>query len=194
MSKVLYSEGDIFETLQSLESKTLLPHVCNNQLAWGAGFVVPLGRVYPSAREAYMQWGKGSPAPSPDKWWTYHAFGMGQSQFVPQDDGQVVVANMVAQTLGGARPLRYDKLVACMLQVAEYAEAKGIERIDCPLFGAGLAGGAWPFIHKLIQDCWISNDIGVMVHYMPDKSPPGFMEWFSANYVGEIDGAVEVQP
>lgn len=182
MSKVLlYSEGDIFQTLQSLESKTLLPHVCNNEGAWGAGFVVPLGRFYPKSREEYLQLKQTG------------KLELGHTQFVEVAD-TVTVCNMVAQTLGGRRPLRYDALVHCMLQVAKHASENDIDRIDCPLFGAGLAGGAWPFIHKLIQDCWIKRNIGVLVHYMPDKSPPGFMEWFSANYVGEIGGAVEIQP
>jgi len=191
MKSLLYSEGDLFEAIQKLDSKTLLPHVCNNQGAWGAGFVVPLGRRYPKSREDYLKWAdsKGyDVAFSKDL-----PFAIGKTQFV-QVNENVTVCNMVAQTLGGSRPLRYDALVQCMLQVANHAVLEKVERIDCPLFGSKLAGGDWNFIEQLIQDCWISRDIGVMVHYMPSMAPAGFMEWFSANYVGEIGGAVEVQP
>ena len=185
--RLLYSEGDLFEVVQKLQSNTvLIPHVCNNKGAWGAGFVVPLGRAYPKAQEEYLKWHR-----NPEE--EGEPFALGHTQFVEAAQN-VIVCNMVAQTLGGVRPLRYDALVYCMLKVAEYSSLNENPTIECPLFGAGLAGGAWPFIHKLIQDCWTSRSLDVRVHYIPDKSPPGFMEWFSDNYVGEVEGGVEVQP
>ena len=80
---------------------------------------------------------------------------------------------MVAQTLGGVRPLYYNHLVACMEKVTECV-LKGKEdwpdktiRIIAPAFGSNLAGGEWEFIEQLIHDCWIERKIDVTIYYLP---------------------------
>lgn len=165
-----YHEGDIFASIQEQEMKDdvsiiFLPHICNNQHAWGAGFVVPLGKTYPRSREDYMK----------------HQPKMGTTQFSYQPNSKVVVANMVAQTLGGNRPLRYDALVDCMEQVADaLAPLTNQGQIYCPLFGAGLAGGNWGFIHELIVDCWQKRTYApVHIFYLKDKCPAGFLDWLN---------------
>lgn len=169
-----YVEGDLFNHVPAKDDTlTIVAHVCNNIGAWGAGFVVPLGRRYPNAKQLY-----------------HEASGdlkLGWTQFVTSDDGKVIVANMVAQDGVGPTfdendklipPIRYDALQACIFAVASTAklyqqEGKKV-RIACPMFGAGLAGGDWPTIEKMIQETWSDMGIETTVYYLPQFLPQGW--------------------
>lgn len=161
MPTIKYIEGDLFKAIEGHSETIIIPHVCNNQGAFGSGFVIPLSKAFPKSKESYLKWHSDrSIVPT---------FSLGQTQFVECEN--VTVCNMVAQTLGGSRPLRYDALVKCMLKVSSYAIQHKINRIDCPLFGSDRAGGDWNFVEQLIQDCWISRNIQVVVHYLPNFLP-----------------------
>ena len=168
---ITYHEGDLFEHLDSFVAErtidvvTIVPHIVNNIGAWGSGFVIPLGKRYPRAREAYLEGMKERP--------------LGFTQFVHVSEN-VIVANMVAQegvrpkTMDGnlVPPIRYDALQDCMMAVANKITNKKVQ-IYCPLFGAGLAGGDWNVIEALIQQFW--DYIPVQVYYIRDKLPPGWL-------------------
>ena len=156
--KLQYIKGDLFT--HNFHNKTIIPHVCNNIGAWGSGFVIPLGKHFPRSKERYLAWYKqgweGVSGP----------FGLGKMQRVIVDDKKgIYVANMIAQTMGGKRPLNYVSLVECMDKVAVFA-TKWRLNIVCPKFGSDRAGGDWNFIEQLIEDCWLYRDINVTVYYM----------------------------
>jgi len=163
-----YVEGDLFAgvdaAINAEDTQTLyIAHVCNNQAAMGSGFVVPLFTRWPIVREKYIRWQEGS---------KHETLGHVQYIEVQAENPKIVVANMVAQTLGGERPLYYNHLVTCMLNVAARADAEG-GKIIAPLFGAALAGGNWDFIHELIKDCWLEM-VNVSIFYMPKFLPEGW--------------------
>lgn len=198
---ISYIQGDLFQFLgvHAQDHEILMPHVCNNQGAWGAGFVVPLGKFYPKSRQSYLDWHKSKVTTEGEP------FGLGGVQFVEEtkySNGGIIVCNMVAQKLGGVRPLRYDALARCMMRVAEYARICKEPEVVCPLFGAGLAGGNWDFIHQLIEDTWVARELKVNVYFLPQMMPPGFGEWLQKKYpvptggsdVDKDDGAAPVQP
>jgi len=161
------TQGDLFEYVGNSLGKVLyIPHIVNNKNAWGAGFVVPLGRLYPEAKkryheETYLQMlGKTQLIPCSNHMDTNHSYRM------------VVVANMCAQTLGGGRPLFYNHLVRCMESVAVSIstdmanDSRATYEIVCPRFGSALAGGNWDFIKELINDCWVRKGITVRSFYL----------------------------
>lgn len=169
---IKYVKGDLFEVVTKSTDSILVPHVVNNIGAWGAGFVIPLMKHYPRARDRYL------------KWSTETDFLLGNTQFV-QVSTNVVIANMLAQDgitsrSTGARsrvsdrPLRYDSLVDCMNAVGDYCHEVAkltdtcLPTIHCPQFGAGLAGGNWEFIDYLIQDCWNRRGIDTVVYQYGD--------------------------
>lgn len=183
MSRINYIEGDLFAAINDHKSTVIIPHVCNNQGAWGAGFVLPLAKAYPNTRDYYLKWFKTrrsdiAPVEITKEYGmddcTTHTgtFAIGQVQLIMVRP-DVAVANMVAQTLGGKRPLSYKYLGRCMERVSSFC--KGMEfigktpRIVCPMFGSGLAGGNWNFIEQLIEDHWGFMDIDV--HYLPQFIP-----------------------
>jgi hypothetical protein len=175
--KIQYREGDLFDFVPSqceANQTIYLCHVCNSVGAWGAGFVLPLARHFPLAKEEYLRWsrGKSEITPSP--------FELGTVQFVDFfQSPRIVVCNMIGQELGGVRPLRYNALVACMDQVAKTIAAEISFRntqpvIHCPFFGTALAGGNFAFIEKIIEDCWLRKNIPVTIHYLPGQTPEGW--------------------
>jgi hypothetical protein len=169
-SQLRYVEGDLFKSLDGVDDKTLIiiPHVVNDEKVWGAGFVIPLAQHFPLARELYMM--------NPLK--------LGHTQFVTagQDHAtgavvNVIIANMVAQSFGQNPPLQYDALESCLKAVAIDASEHNPEswekvEIRCPLFGAGIAGGDWNKIEKLLRKHW--KKLSVTVYYLPQFLPPNF--------------------
>lgn len=153
-----YIQGDLFEALRTASDigPLFIPHIVNDKGAWGSGFVVPLGRFYPTSKENYLKWWEGEFIEPP--------FKLGQTQFVLVEK-LVCVCNMLAQTLGGVRPLYYNHLARCMDAVAIKAK-KTQGKIWAPMFGSGLAGGDWQFIEQLIQDSWDRLDIPVTVYHL----------------------------
>lgn len=162
-------KGDLFYNVKNVKGNIIIPHVCNNIGAWGSGFVVPLGKKYPDARTAYLNWYKG------EGWYGSGDFVLGNVQII-QVDNNVFVANMLAQdgiTSGSTgdrsrvvdRPLRYDALFQCMDSVAEFAKSIDPQAvIHCPKFGSGLAGGYWGFILNMIEDIWDKRGLDTVVY------------------------------
>lgn len=141
----------------------VIPHVCNNVNAFGAGFAGQIAYLYPQVKANFHLLGNKSK--------------LGHTQFIVAETDtkykhQMIFANMIAQNKlispSNTRPLNYGALVYAMSQVRNYIkdlekniESKKIE-IHAPKFGSGLAGGNWSFIADLIDDIW--NDIPVFIY------------------------------
>ena len=200
MSQLTYQEGDLFKGTDGDET-IFIAHVCNDQGAWGAGFVLPLAKAYPGSRQGYLAWaGKAATEFPNEAVFTPH-FELGQVQLVKvQEEGPTIyVANMLAQTLGGSRPVFYNHLARCMDTVAWAVQGKTVAgtsnplfahepegRIICPLFGSGLAGGDWNFVEELIQDCWVRQGIDVTAFYLPQFLPENWTPPPTGNFQVEL--------
>ena len=161
--------GDLFEFESLLgvrcdaSTRTIVAHVTNTEYRWGAGFVVPLGNEWPDARATYMNDPKAAQ--------------LGHVGFVVVDDAKnVVVANMSAQKAirrrrGDPCALDYGALRTCLKAVHEYASKPTSipeTRILMPRIGAGLAGGDWAEISKIIEDeLCKGGDYRVVVFELP---------------------------
>ena len=175
----------------------VIPHVCNNIGAWGAGFVMAINRnLGEEANKAYLAWHERSG----DKKFSYYhqfptnveidycnkkvPFGLGRTQFV-HVGRSICIANMVAQhqTRGpqfgesSRPPIRYAALMQCMHSVlTKHRKTRGWVNgdpfeIHCPFFGSDLAGGSWDEIEKMIQEIWSDNGIHVVAYkYVPDEA------------------------
>lgn len=173
-----YREGDLFSFVPSQckpAQVVYLCHCCNDCGAWGAGFVIPLSRSFPLARQEYIQWHRGLLVDNT------MPFELGAVQFVHLDSKpKIRICNMIGQHgVGGGRPLRYNALAKCMDHVATVIEAcrtqgDHLPVIHAPFFGSDLAGGNWNFIEQLIDDCWLKKNIPVTIHYLPGRIPAGW--------------------
>jgi hypothetical protein len=144
-------------------STVIVPHVCNNINAFGAGFAGQTAVSYPVVKANFHMLGQSAK--------------LGYVQFVkaksdPQHKHSIIFANMIAQNkiIGpdNPRPLNYGALALAMHNIKTYirsaekdTESNRIE-IHAPKFGSGLAGGNWNFIAELINDIW--SDIPVFIY------------------------------
>lgn len=145
-------------------STILVPHVCNNVNAFGAGFAGYIASRYPHVKENFHLLGNKAK--------------LGYVQFVDifhnkSTDNKVIVANMISQngliSHDNRRPLNYFSLCSCMSLVRNSIKdlinkdpSTTIE-IHAPKFGSGLAGGDWKFITNLIEDIWINIPIYIYI-------------------------------
>ena len=151
------------------EGNKIIAHVCNDEGAWGKGFVVGLGRRYPLAEKNYRSWASW-------KRWDGMPFERGQVQFVTAACGSLLepdfifVANMVAQE--GYRKryedpperyLDYFSLGLCLEKLALFAEEHDAS-VAMPRIGCGLAGGSWDVVGEMIERYLCERGIPVTVY------------------------------
>ncbi len=147
---LVYRTGDA--TRPDCQGPAIIAHVCNDQGAWGKGFVRALSARWPQPEEAYRQWASTG-------LWQEEPFGLGGVQAVAIPDTPWLVANMVAQhgldPQQGVPPIRYGALETCLHKLQKLARLHSAS-LHMPRIGCGLAGGQWervePLIVKLLSE------------------------------------------
>jgi len=122
-------------------------HIVNNKGLWGAGFVLAISKIDKRPEEAYrkLQYLKINDDKYP----------LGKIQVVPISEN-ISICNMIAQN--GIRskinpiPLNYHALISCLNKINKKAKRNNYT-IHMPRIGAGLAGGDWIQIEKIIKRC-----------------------------------------
>jgi len=161
----LTSTNDIFSVISERVKAdnngctVIVPHVCNNVDAFGAGFAGQVASNFPTVKADYHMLGK-----------TFLKNNLGYTQFLkvyeqPKYRHRLIFANMIAQngivSPQNPRPINYLALAKCMVGISKFiseqtdfmSKNENVE-IHAPKFGSGLAGGNWNFIGNLIEDIW----------------------------------------
>lgn len=139
MSKINYVKGDATEPIG--DGKKIICHICNDIGAWGAGFVLALSKKWSFPEDFYRARQK-------------YPLGHADVLAVATD---IYVANMIAQhgvglDADGNPPIRYTALIEA-LETVNAVAAKRNASLHMPRIGAGLAGGDWNAIEKIIEQC-----------------------------------------
>lgn len=154
--KINYVEGNLFKIIGNIIEPAIIPHVCNNMGAFGAGFALQVKNNYPTVAENYFFW-YTNPYSTP-------RFELGNTQFVKVNK-TITFANMIAQdsvkSINNPKPIKYKALANCMQAVAEKAEKNDFQ-IIAPMFGSQLAGGNWKFIEELISELWYNFNVTIV--------------------------------
>jgi O-acetyl-ADP-ribose deacetylase (regulator of RNase III) len=145
------------------EGTKILVHVCNDIGAWGRGFVLPLAKRFPETERAYRAWAAGT---------TDLPFALGQVQFV-QVLPTLEVANLIGQHDIARKnrptdqpPVRYEAIRTGLARVRERSEQHQAT-LHMPRIGAGVAGGDWTVIERLIRDELVAHGIETTVYDLP---------------------------
>jgi len=150
---ITYVKGDV--RTPSGNGRKIIVHCCNDIGAMGAGVAAALFHKWPSVKSEYKQWHRSK-----------KGFELGAVQFVKVDT-DIVVGNMIGQkgikTVGGVPPIRYGAIRKCLERVAE-AAVRNNASVHGPKFGAGLAGGSWDEIERLIEETICARDIEVTIY------------------------------
>jgi len=161
-----YVKGDA--TAPKGEGPRFIIHCCNDIGLWGAGFVLAISRRWSEPENQYCAWH--------DLSLVHYASRLPLGGIQPvKVDKNLWVVNMIGQHGVGTRgskepPIRYDAIRACLSRVAvraldtKYRGAYKSVAIHAPRFGAGLAGGDWNVIEKLIQEELVDKGLSVTVY------------------------------
>lgn len=172
-----YVKGDLFAGVEAAYKKDrerrlrkserrdlfVIPHNCNDQGAWGAGFVMALSAWNRKPQKEYEKWYSTKVADTP------HGtnFRLGNSSLVEIRSG-LYVANMIGQRGFGRDRFDLQKLQAAMeivrCHVEEFKKDYEICQFHCPKFGAGLSGGDWAEIEDAISCTWVKPWTKVVVY------------------------------
>ena len=151
MNKINYVTGDATEPVG--DGIKIIAHICNNIGAWGAGFVLALSRKWSDPEDSYRAMSD-------------YQLGTVRVINIPQAE-DILVANMIAQNgIGpddGIPPIRYVALMQALTSLNQLAVQVNAS-LHMPRIGAGLAGGDWNLIEKIIEEC---TTVPVTVYDLP---------------------------
>ena len=164
MAKIHYKIGDATNPIVRDNENSLIVHCCNTLGAWGAGFVVPLGRRYPKAKESYKEYieknGRGL---------------LGEVDEVKVADN-IYVENLMGQSFlykkpNGEIPCNYIAIETGFLNIIEKWLAKSENySVHMPRIGCGLAGGDWKTIENIIQRTFVDvAEVDVYVYDLKEQ-------------------------
>jgi O-acetyl-ADP-ribose deacetylase (regulator of RNase III) len=161
-----YQKGDLFDHVKDGD---VIAHCCNDIGAWGGGFTGVMSRWCGDPETDFHNWAGGEYVTDDPP------YQLGETMFsrviTTGDHGsrvECVVANMVGQhgliSSENPHPISYPALEKAMKKVAKAIEllrrgGKPLLRIVAPKFGAGLAGGDWAEIEKLIKEVWHDYEV-----------------------------------
>lgn len=158
--EIKYIKGDATEPIVIGDKYSVICHCCNALGAWGKGFVVPLGKKYPIAREKYLEFIKNTPKENR----------LGSVSFAKVNDN-IIVANIIGQYYtypkDGKIPLDYEALEKGFKFIINIFKMHKMPlTIHMPKIGCGLAGGDWNVVEKIIKNTFIKEEIEVYVYLL----------------------------
>lgn len=143
-------EGDLL--LMAHQGKfDAIVHGCNCFCVMGAGIARAIANTFPRAFIADQETERG----------LKEKLGTCTSAECPIPDGTVLVINAYTQySMGGPRSVDYDAVRSCMKWIKENHSGK---RIGLPKIGAGLGGGNWSVISKIIDEELTGEDVTLVI-------------------------------
>lgn len=148
-----YRIGDVLKAMETKEVD-MVAHGVNCRGGFGSGIAGQITSRYPLVRSKYM--GKHF---GPEGW------KLGDVQIVLLDDSNNgrIIANCATQdTFGIGVHADYQAIHRVMVALHHFSSTRGI-KLGIPLIGAGLAGGDWATITKIIEGVFIEDPIYVYI-------------------------------
>ena len=136
--KILYKEGDVCEAVEDI-----IAHGCNAQGKMGSGVAKAIRAKFPEAYDAYIEEDE-----------------LELGTVIAAFSNDKIIANCITQEFygnDGRLYVDYDAIRQCMRELhAILMEPKGFGEpnltVAMPMIGAGLAGGDWAIIEKIIEE------------------------------------------
>lgn len=145
-----YVQGDLFEA-----KVDLIAHGCNCRNGFGSGVAFHMSKKYPKAKAEFHD-------KFEDEGWR-----LGDVQFINLiDKDHKWVANCATQYAylpRGVKHADYDAIRMAMTRVKEFCKSKNLS-VAIPKIGAGLAGGDWAEIEKILEE--VFSDYEINVYYL----------------------------
>jgi len=142
---IKYVKGDLFTT-----DCDIIAHGCNCRGGYGSGVAYTMSVMYPKAKSMYHE------KHEEDGW------NLGDVQLVLQPDGKYIANCATQDNFLPRGPIHadYGAIRACMEKIRLYAMHRNLS-IAAPKIGAGLAGGDWTVIERILKEVFADYDITV---------------------------------
>lgn len=145
MTKIIYKEGDLTRT-----PEYIIVHGCNAQGKMNSGVAKAIRSYFPGNYDHYVRYLKTMEEMKKDP--------MGTICFyisTPREPGSTekVIGNMITQKFYGSdgkRYVDYGAIAKCMARLNKLV-LPGVS-VAMPMIGAGLGGGDWKKISKIIEE------------------------------------------
>lgn len=138
-------KGDLLKA-----TEPFIAHGCNCRGVMGAGVAIAIAKRWPEVFKLYQD---------------IHierGLQLGSIHYIPTNDtNQVVINCMTQETFGTGRQVSYDAVDACFQKINSTFPRR---RIAIPMIGAGLAGGNWEVIRRIIDDA--TPDVSISVYVL----------------------------
>lgn len=145
---ITYIKGDLFAT-----DVKLMVHGCNALGVMGAGVARIVRTKYPEAEAAYI------------KEIDAGELVLGGVQFVPTK-GKIIANAITQANVGSGLQVSYNAVRKCMKEIKKFMGENNLTKVAMPKIGAGLAGGDWDVLSKIIDDELRGKE--VIVYYIED--------------------------
>jgi O-acetyl-ADP-ribose deacetylase (regulator of RNase III) len=160
--EIKYVTGDA--TKPEGKGVKIIVHCNNAQGAWGAGFVLALSKRWRAPERQYVASIRNG------------SLKLGEVQLVKVEK-DIIVANLVGQNLYPSGPDRIPLIYAALEKGLEQLAGlitKEDTTVHMPRIGAGLAGGSWERIEKIIIQTLVTKGFNVTVYDLPiNYNSPG---------------------
>lgn len=154
--KIIYKQGNLLEC----EEKTIV-HGCNAQGKMGAGVAKAIKEKYPNVFKEYEMlcnsYSQSGELPSL----------LGRCQVIYCSDGKAVINAITQMNYGrekGMLYISYETIKKVFSDINEWGKRGHVKEIAMPKIGAGLAGGDWNIIEKIIEE--ELTDVQPVVYYL----------------------------
>lgn len=145
---IKYIQGDVTEA-----SQRIIGHGCNAQGKMNSGVAKAIRTKFPFAYQEYIK--------------ANLRLGDNIVALVGKDQHYKIIVNMVTQEYygyNGDRYCDYDAIRCCIKDLNEIAKSFGETEIALPKIGAGLGGGDWNIISKIIEK--ESKDFKAIIYFL----------------------------
>lgn len=148
---IKYIKGDLLTT-----NCEIIAHGCNCSGGFGSGIAGLIAKKYPIVKENYLK-----------KYWSVSGWALGDIQFNRVNTSfneYKIIINCATQFYYGREAkygkvyVSYEAIEIIMNKLYNYSKENNL-KIAIPKIGAGLAGGDWKVIEKIINDIFIDIDI-----------------------------------
>lgn len=143
---ITYIKGDVLKS-----GCTFVAHGVNCQGGFGSGVAGQIKATYPNVAQAYL------------RKFNRNGWKLGEIQVVPTPKGPTIINCATQDSYGMSDAVHADYKAIRTVMTKLYRLIKGTDStLAMPKIGAGLAGGNWKTIEKIINDCF--PDITVYVY------------------------------
>jgi O-acetyl-ADP-ribose deacetylase (regulator of RNase III) len=162
MGLIHYKVGDATTPDTSEKNGGIICHVCNDEGAWGSGFVLAVSKKWKQPEIEYRKM-----SPKQRKVGNYQLVVVGNNLFVANIIGQSGLRER--RTGFGVPAVDYAAIETALTKIANTADSMGID-IHMPRIGCFRAGGSWLIMEIILKRVLLNHNCDIYVYDLEKNS------------------------